>query len=106
MRGTEHRNLDQIPEGGASPTLFSNGDARTDNRHRIPEGFLWRAAGQTDSVFQAIVTLTQPVVIPIQLGNLFGLSVAPENGFPIPVRIAIDIKMRVHGLSVTMPSQN
>ncbi len=99
-------NLDQIPEGGASPLLFSNGDARTDNRYRIPEGFLWRAAGQTDSVFQAIATLTQPVVIPIQLGALFGGTAAPQDGFPVPLRIAIDIKMRVHGLSVKMPSQN
>jgi len=99
-------NLDQIPEGGAAPLLFANGEARTDNRYRIPEGFLWRAAGQTDSIFQAIVTLTQPVVVPIQLGQLFDSAPQSETNLPIPLRFALDIKMRVHGLSVKMPSQN
>lgn len=95
--------MDEIPEGGAKSFLRSNGDPRTDNRYRIPEGFMWRRAGEPDSDFAIILTLWDPVVIPITIIGLFGATQSPVV---IPTNVAVDITMRVHGLNVSPPSNN
>jgi len=95
--------LDEIPEGGAKSYLKANGDPRTDNRYRIPEGYMWRRAGEPDSHFNVILTLRDPIVVPITLIGLFG---AVQSPLVIPKKIALDITIRVHGLNVRVPSNN
>ncbi len=95
--------LDEIPEGGAKGYLKAHGDPRTDNRYRIPEGYMWRRAGEPDSNFNTILTLKNPIVIPITLIGLFGTLQSP---IVVPVKLALDITIRVHGLNVRVPSNN
>lgn len=103
-RKTEHiGTLDEIPEGGAKSFLRANGDPRTDNRYRIPEGYMWRRAGEPDSNLAVILTLMDPVVVPITIIGLFGTTQSPVI---VPQSIAVDITMRVHGLNVSPPSNN
>ena len=94
---------DEIPEGGAKSYLRANGQPRTDNRYKIPEGYAWRKAGQPDSTFNVVVQLAEAVVIPVSLVPLLGTT-GPVNG--IPTRIAVDLEMRLHGLNVRKPSVN
>jgi len=95
--------LDQIPEGGAKSFLHAHGDPATANRYRIPEGYLWRRDGQPDSEFIVRGTLVRPVVIPI-FGTSFGANV-PSN-FRVPLALSLAIVVRLHGLSVKLPSRN
>lgn len=96
--------LDEVPEGAAKSFLRSNGDPRTDNRYKVPEGYLWRKEGQVDSEFICRVQLRQAVVVPISLiAGLLGLSPLAR---PIPSRIVLDLIVRVHGLSVAPPTKN
>lgn len=94
--------LDQIPEGGAKSFLRSNGDPRTDDRFRIPEGFLWRRAGQPDSEFVVRGTLAEAVVVPINLV----LRPGDATTFVAPRFVMLDITVRVHGLRVKLPTRN
>lgn len=93
--------LDEIPEGGAKSFVRANGDPRTDNRYRIPEGYLWRREGQPDSEFITRGTVAEPVVVPISL-------VATQGGATLqtPVNLFLDITIRLHGLALALPSQN
>lgn len=96
--------LDQFVEGGGKSFLNANGDPRTDNRYRIPEGYMWRREGQPDSEMVVRGTTPEAVVIPINLiipPNNSGSStnVAPKDLF-------VDITVRVHGLSLSLPSGN
>jgi hypothetical protein len=96
--------LDQIPEGAAKSFLRSNGDPRTDNRYKIPEGYLWRREGVRDCEFIARVRLVEAVSFPMTIINpvghaAFGLNCAPAS-------IAVDLSMRLHGLSCKLPSAN
>jgi hypothetical protein len=59
--------LDQIPEGGAKSFLHASGDPRTDNRFRIPEGYLWRREGMPDAEFITRGTIAEAIVVPISL---------------------------------------
>lgn len=96
--------LDEVPEGAAKSFLRASGDPRTDNRYKVPEGYLWRKEGQVDSEFVCRVTLRQPVVVPISLiAGLLGLSPLAR---PLPSRIVLDLIVRVHGLSVAPPTKN
>lgn len=95
--------LEQLPEGAGNSYLRSNGEPSTNDRYRIPEGYLWRREGQPDSEFVCTGNLTEPVAIPM-------LSVlGPSATTPIliyPGFITIDVVMRLHGLSVKLPSRN
>lgn len=96
--------LDEVPEGGAKSFLRSSGDPRTDNRYKVPEGYLWRKEGQTDSEFVCRLQLRQDAVVPISLiAGLLGLTPLTR---PIPTRLILDITLRVHGLSVAPPTKN
>lgn len=93
---------DEIPEGGAKSFLKSSGDPRTDNRYKIPEGYLWRQQGRPDSDFQVDLTLREDVVIPINLVALNGTT----TPLIVPKRVYIDVSMRLHGLVLGLPSNN
>lgn len=95
--------LEQIPEGASNSYLRSSGEPSTNDRYRIPEGYLWRREGQPDSEFIVRGILTQSVAMPIQLvvgpSATTGADIAP--GFVI-----LDCVMRLHGLSVKLPTRN
>lgn len=95
--------LEQIPEGGANSYLRSSGEPSTNDRYRVPEGYLWRREGQPDSEFITRGTVTEPVCLPI-------LSVSlPSSVTPAVAtvgRVWIDVLIRLHGLSVKIPSRN
>lgn len=95
--------LEQIPEGAANSYLRSSGEPSTNDRYRIPEGYLWRREGQPDSEFIVRGVLTQAVAMPI-------LTVlGPSETTPFAIRpgfIMLDCAMRLHGLSVKLPTRN
>jgi hypothetical protein len=94
--------LDEIPEGGAKSFLRASGDPRTDNRFRIPEGYLWRREGLPDSEFVVRGTVAEAVVIPI---SLVAIAAGAGNANK-PNNLYIDITVRLHGLAVALPSGN
>jgi len=94
--------LDQIPEGGRKSYLRAGGEPSTSDRYKIPEGYLWRRDGQPDCEFSATMQIQETIVFPYT-------KVIP--GFTItaaatPVNVLLNLSMRVHGLSVRLPSQN
>lgn len=95
---------DQIPEGGAKSFLKASGDPRNDNRYRIPEGYLWCREGDPDSEFIVRATLVDPVFIP--LNNLRVFNATPVNENAHTAYIFLDISMRLHGLSLSVPTRN
>lgn len=95
--------LEQIPEGAANSYLRASGEPSTNDRYRIPEGYLWRREGQPDSEFCCRGNLTEPIAFPM----LAVLS--PALGTPgliYPSFIFIDVVLRLHGLSVKLPTRN
>lgn len=98
--------MDEFPEGGARSYLRANGEPRADNRYRIPEGYMWHRKGVKDSEFNLIANLARPVIVPISLLGLLGTANANEPLIVVPTRIALDIKVRLHGLSLDFPSEN
>ncbi len=97
--------LDQIPEGAAKSFLRANGSPQTSERYRIPEGYLWRRDGQTDSEFVVRGRLLRSVLIPMS-GILFPTAVAGTPTGRAPAIIQLDILTRLHGLSCKPPSRN
>lgn len=95
--------LEQIPEGAANSYLRASGEPSTNDRYRIPEGYLWRREGQPDSEFIVRAALTQPVAIPA-LMVLGPSSSTPFNVYP--GFTVLDCLMRLHGLSVKLPTRN
>lgn len=96
--------LEQFPEGAGKSYLKSNGEPSTNNRYRIPEGYLWRRQGQPDCEMALIGTLQRPVVVPMNSIQFPGL--AAEGGFVLPSKIVLDIKVRAHGLAVDAVGNN
>lgn len=97
--------LDQIPEGSAKSFLRANGDPRTDNRYRIPEGYVWRRDSQPDSEFIVRGTLLRSVVIPMS-GITFPSAVSGTPTGRMPAIVSLDTVLRVHGLAIKLPSRN
>jgi hypothetical protein len=96
--------LEQIPEGAANSYLNASGEPSTNDRYRIPEGYIWRREGEPDSEFVVRGTLTDVVCVPI-------LNVAvPQTGTAgtvvEPTSVFLDVVLRLHGLSVKLPSRN
>lgn len=93
--------VDLLPQAGAQSYLRANGVPSSENRYRIPEGYLWRRDGQPDSEFVARVRLARPLIVPISLVT------APEALNPnVPQAIFVDVVMRLFGLEVDLPSAN
>lgn len=93
--------LEEFPEGAGKSYLRANGEPSTHNRYRIPEGYLWRRDGQPDSEFVARATVRNPVVIPCN----FAQTIDGAANY-VPIAIAIELKMRLHGMAVKLPSRN
>lgn len=86
--------LDQIPEGGAKSFLEANGNPQATNRYKAPEGYLWRRADKPDGDFVVTGQVASRVGIPITAIALAGAA-AP---LVLPVRVYVDVTLRVHGV--------
>lgn len=97
--------IDLLPEAGAKSYLRSNGQPRSDNRYKIPEGYVWRRDGEPDSEFVARVRLRKVVVIPF---DVLQSPFAADADDPPPRynTVVLDIQMRLYGLGVRLPSRN
>jgi hypothetical protein len=101
--------LQEFTEGGAKSYLRSSGvaSANKHDRYTIPEGYIWRREGEPDNQLVVRAQLTDSVVIPINLVTL--QLTTSTNGGPhasTPLAIYLDIQMKLHGLSVGIPSKN
>lgn len=92
-----------MPCGSAKSMLRANGNPENSNIYRIPEGYLWRRAGQPDSEFTANLTLQRALVIPI---NGILPYVVGANADAAPTTIWLEVTMRLFGLAVDLPSAN
>jgi len=95
--------MEQIPEGAAKSYLRSSGEPSTNDRYRIPEGYLWRREGQPDSEFIVRGTLTDTLCVPV-LAVLGPSTSTPFN--VLPGSVLLDCTIRLHGLSVKLPTRN
>ncbi len=96
--------LDLLPQAGAQSYLRANGSPESSNRYRIPEGYLWRKDGMSDSDLQVTVTLRRDVVVPINRVNNWIDTEGTVNY--APTKIILECVMRLYGLAVNMPSDN
>lgn len=92
-----------MPCASAKSYLRANGSPENANMYRIPEGYLWRRAGQPDSEFTANLTLQRALVVPI---NGIIPYVADAAADAVPTTIWIEVSMRLFGLAVDLPSAN
>ncbi len=92
-----------MPCGSAKSYLRANGSPENSNIYRIPEGYLWRRAGQPDSEFTANLTLQRALVIPIN-GIVPYVTQAATDA--MPTTIWMEVTMRLFGLAVDLPSAN
>jgi hypothetical protein len=93
--------LDQIPEGGAKSYLHASGHPSTDNRYKIPEGYIWRRTDKPDGDFVVRATVTDSVVVPISLMVLPGGQATATPQYLIQA-----VSMRLHGLGLGQPGTN
>lgn len=94
--------VDLMPQAGAQSFLRANGLPTTENRYRIPEGYLWRKDGQPDCELEATLTLQRDVVIPLNRTATWGAVAANVS----PANIWLEVVLRLYGLAVDMPSAN
>ena len=92
-----------MPCGSAKSMLRANGSPENSNIYRIPEGYLWRRAGQPDSEFTANLTLNRALVVPI---NGIIPYVDGSGEAAVPTTIWLEVTMRLFGLAVDLPSAN
>lgn len=93
--------LDQVPEGGAKSYLHASGSPETNNRYKVPEGYVWRRTDKPDGDFAIRMTITDSVVVPISLLTLPG-----GGANVIPTHLVTAVAMRVHGLGLGQPGAN
>lgn len=104
QRVEEIGTLEMLPQAGAASYLRANGAPEAQNKYRIPEGYIWRRAGQPDNNLSVNVQLQRAVVMPINLTTFYGGG--GDGTFALPSRIWLEVVMRVFGLGVDLPSQN
>lgn len=92
---------DEFPPGGADSYLRAVGAPEHSNRYKIPEGYIWREAGQPDSTMNVLWNLREPLVFPVSLVTLPG-GETPAT----PIKAALDVQIRLHGIAVRPPSGN
>lgn len=97
--------LEQLPEGAANSYLRSSGEPSTNDRYRIPEGYLWRREGQPDSEFIVRGFTTEPVTCPYLMVSVPNNTTTPSAAAPINA-VWLDSLIRLHGLSVKLPTRN
>jgi hypothetical protein len=96
--------LDQIPEGAANSYLRASGEPSTNDRYRIPEGYIWRREGEPDSEFITRGTLQDALCVPmLRVAVPTTSTVADVEN---PALVNIDVVLRLHGLSVKLPTRN
>ncbi len=92
---------DQFVEGGGASYLNANGDPSTNNKFRIPEGFIWARESQPASQMQVVCKLENDVVIP------YTPVAAPVTGvFTMLQHVWVEIQMRVGGILLRVPGSN
>ncbi len=91
-----------MPCASAKSLLRANGTPENSNMYRIPEGYVWRRAGQPDSEFTANLTLQRALVVPINgiVPYVVGGATA------VPTSIWLEVTMRLYGLAIDLPSAN
>jgi hypothetical protein len=92
-----------MPCASAKSMLRANGMPENSNMYRIPEGYLWRRAGQPDSEFTANLTLQRALVVPV---NGIIPYVVGSAADAVPTTIWMEVTMRLFGLAVDLPSAN
>jgi len=92
-----------MPCASAKSMLRANGEPNNSNIYRIPEGYLWRRAGQPDSEFTANLQLQRALVVPIN-GIIPYVSGAAADA--VPTTIWMEVTMRLFGLAIDLPSAN
>jgi hypothetical protein len=98
--GKRKEMLGEIPEGGAKSFLRASGEPRVGNKFEIPEGYLWRRAGEPGSKLTVRTTMHGPVVVPISL-----VTPPPFQSIQVPTAVYVDIVLRLHGLAVGLPEK-
>jgi len=96
--------LEMLPQAGAASYLRANGAPETNNRYKIPEGYLWRRDGEPDCELGVSVTVERPLVVPINLAAVWGGESA--GVILTPSTIVLEVVMRLFGLGIDLPSQN
>lgn len=96
--------LDEIPEGAAKSLLKASGVPSVDNRFKVPEGYLWRGNNSTDQDFIVRATLARAVVVPFAQAVFPSANIAAAG--QAPTYLAMDVKMRLHGVAFAYPSRN
>lgn len=94
--------VDLMPQSGAQSYLRANGSPETDNRYKIPEGYLWRKDGLPDCELQATLQLQRDVVVPLNQTATWGATAVNVS----PTTIWLECVMRLFGLAIDMPSAN
>lgn len=92
---------DLLPQASGGSALRSNGVPHTDNRYRIPEGYMWRRDGEPDGEFVARVRVERAIVIPVSLRTQIGAAT-----YVAPDALYCELAMRLFGLEVSLPSSN
>jgi len=103
-RITKVGTLEQLPEGGANSYLNSSGEPSTNDRYRIPEGYIWRREGEPDSEFIVRGTLQDSIACPMLQVSTPGVGTTPLVVNATSVNL--DVVLRLHGLSVKLPTRN
>jgi len=88
--GQEHAACERVPENS--------------NIYRIPEGYLWRRAGQPDSEFTANLTIQRQLVVPIN-GIVPYVTGSGQAADALPTTIWMEVTMRLFGLAPTCRAQ-
>ncbi len=83
---------DEVPEGGAKSFLHANGEPHPSSRMRIPDGYIWRSAGNPDSDFIVKLKVKRGLAIPFSQITLPGAS-----ALAVPTGLVMDLALRVHG---------
>jgi len=96
--------VDLLPQAGGQSMLRANGLPTNDNRYRIPEGYLWRKDGMTDSDLLVTVTLQRDLIVPINRITNFHDTEGTSNF--APQFVWVECVLRLFGLGVNMPSAN
>lgn len=94
--------LDQIPEGAAKSLLQASGLPTTENRFKVPEGYIWRKSPKPDSQLVVQGVVEDAAVLPITAVGLGGAA----TPLVLPSNIMIDITVRLHGLGLSLPGEN
>lgn len=95
-----------LAQGGGASWLRSHGLGTTDNRLSIPEGYIWRRDGQTDSDLGVVARLESDVSVIYSLPAVL-LSEDPDVfGLVRPYYVLAGFQVRLHGISFDYPSGN